>query len=114
MKLRINERINLLELLPKENDFLTMKKISELAERLNFTDEEVKQYEIKVSPAQMGGRWTWNKKGQDYKADIEIGEIGEKEIVEALKKKNEEKQLKAFEVSLYEKFVEKNFEEEKK
>jgi len=111
MKLRINERINLLEILPKENDFLTMKKIGELAKRLNFTDEEVKKYEIQVIPAQKGGQWTWNRKGQDYKADIEIGEISEKEIVEVLKKKNEEKQLKAFEVSLYGKFVEKNFEE---
>lgn len=119
MKLGIYERINLQSLLPNQGDFVTLKKSKELVERLVFTDEELKEYEIKsVQIDQNRMMWVFNEKGKDYKADIQIGEFCEEVIIKILKEKDSTKTLESFQISLYDKFVNKNFEgsgkEEKK
>lgn len=106
MKLKIEERVVLIGLLPKESDFLTVKKIKELIEKLNFTEKELKEFSIKTTPQ---GGLQWNKKGTENKTDISIGEVCEQEIVKVLKDKNEKRNLQLNEVSLYEKFIEKIF-----
>lgn len=112
MKLSIAERLNLSFLLPKESDYLTLKKLVKLSERLNFTDDEIKTYDIKNNVDGDKSYFSWNDEGKKYKADIEIGEVCEDVIVAKLKKLDDEKKLDGANLPLYEKFVEKNFTDE--
>ena len=102
MKLSVGERLVLLSILPGEGDFLTIKIIRQLRERLSFTEEEHKQYQF----VQAEGRVSWQG-GNDSKP-IEIGDKANEVIVAALKKLDEAKLLRDEHYTLYEKFVEKH------
>lgn len=101
MKLSIAERLVLPSLLPSESDFVTQKKLAELKEKLWFTDEELKRFNVRVESGQV----TWDPKA-NVEVEVPIGEIAEKEIIQALKTKNAERTLTADLITLYEKFVE--------
>jgi len=105
MKLTIIERIALLGLLPAENNFVTLKIIRKLKEDLSFSEDEIKQFEIKAE----NDRMFWNVKVENNLMpdgkEIAIGEKASDIIVEALKKLDESKKLAERHVSLYEKFV---------
>jgi len=102
MKLNVSERLTLLQVLPQEGNFLTLKIIRDLTSILAMDDEEFKEFEIKQNENQV----TWNQKGLEER-EIEIGEKATDIIVDALKKLDEAKKLKQRYLSLYEKFVEK-------
>ena len=106
MKLSIADRINLLEIMPPQADFLTIKKIQETRDKIIFTNLEIKKYEIKLETKGDQNYWVWNKAGQNYITDIVIGEVTENEIIKILKKLSDEKNLKIYQIPLYEKFVE--------
>ena len=101
MKLKLNvlERVILLGLLPKDENYLTYKLITKLKSDLSFSDEEIKKYEIKILE---DGRVSWMRTGNK---EIEIGETIEAMIVEKLKAVEKEKKINDENVSLYEKFV---------
>lgn len=101
MKLNVLERINLLGILPKEGNFVTLKIIKDLKSNLSFTEEEIKEFNIVTNENNV----TWNIKGQEEK-EISIGEKATDVIVEALKKLDETKKLTEQYYSLYEKFCE--------
>ena len=109
MNLTLGERYVILGVLPTQSDFLTMKKVRELLDKLTPTDEERKKFDIKIVPSPQGNQIRWNDKGNTEKVDISIGEICEKEIVSKLKQLNEKKELTGEQVSVYEKFIEKDF-----
>ena len=95
------ERIMLLQILPKEGNFVTLKIIRNLQELLSPSEEEFKKYEIN----QVGERVTWNEKGKE-ELDIEIGEKARDIVIDALKKLDDEGKLTQQHLSVYEKFVE--------
>ena len=101
MKLKLNvlERIILLGLLPKDENYLTFKLITQLKSDLSFSDKEMKDWGITMLE---DGRVTWKKTGDKQ---IEIGETIETMIVEKLKTVEKEKKINDENVSLYEKFV---------
>jgi len=101
MKLKLNvlERIILLGLLPKDENYLTFKLITQLKADLSFSDKEIKDWGITMLE---DGRVTWKKTGDKQ---IEIGETIETMIVEKLKTVEKEKKINDENVSLYEKFV---------
>jgi hypothetical protein len=110
MELTLGERLNLVGLLPKESDYVTLKRISELRDRLIPSEKEAKEFELKLERNAENpqiAQWIWNAKGSESKAEIEIGEVCEIEIVNILKKRNDEKKITPQDVSLYEKFIEK-------
>ncbi len=100
MELGVFNRIILLNILPKEGDFITLKIIRKLREDLSFDEVELKALELK----QDEGKVFW-KMEADKPKEIEIGEKATDVIVEVLKKLNDDKKLTDEHFGLYEKFI---------
>ena len=100
MKLNLIERFTILNLLPKETNFATLKIVRELQKVLSTSEEEFKKYEIK----QVEDKITWNVKGNE-EVEIKIGEKATDIIVEELKKLDNEKKLTKQHLSVYDKFI---------
>jgi len=102
MKLGVFDRLILLNILPKEGDFTTLKIIRTMREDLSFSEEEHKALEFKQEEANI--QW---KKEADIERDVNFGEKATDIIVGVLKALNDAKPPKLTEqhFSLYEKFV---------
>lgn len=101
MELKVFDRLMLLNILPTEGNFLTLKIVTQLRQDLSFTEEELKRFEI----VQDGGSVTWNRIADEPK-EVAIGEKATDIIVEALKKLNDTKKLTMQHYKLYERFIE--------
>jgi len=104
MKLTVFERLMLLNILPKEGNFVTLKIVRELREGLSFNEKEIKDLNLKVDDK---GNATWNP-AKDKNKDVEIGGQANKIIVETLEKLDKDKKLTESHLSVYEKFIENN------
>ena len=115
MKLNVPERLILLQVVPKEGSFLTLKVIRDLTSTLALSDEEFKEFNVLQDKSQptlespegedIGpNKITWNEKGLEER-EVEIGEKATDIIVEALKKLDQDKKLEQRHLSLYEKFI---------
>lgn len=103
MKLNVLERLKLLQIVPSENNFITLKVVRGFLEKLGLTEDEFKEFDIKTDP--QTGSTTWNDKGNEGK-EFSIGEKETDMIVEALKELDKQKKLTQAHITLYEKFVE--------
>lgn len=101
MKLNTLERIMLLNVLPKEGSFMTLKIIRKFREKLSFTPEEHKLLKFKNTPQ---GTVEWDSKG-DKPREFLINEVVEAIIVEALQKMDKGNKLTIDHMTLFEKFV---------
>ena len=99
-KLNLNERITLMEVLPLEGNFITLKVIRELKLNLGVKDEEFKKFDIQ----QKDKRITWNNKGNE-EFEFEFGEKATDIIIEQLEELNKSKKLEDRHFSLFEKFI---------
>lgn len=100
MELNILERLILLQILPKEGNFVTLNIVRDLQSSLSPNEEEIKEFEIKQVKEQI----TWNEKAIIPK-EIKIGEKATDIIVEALEKLDKENKLNVQHMSIYEKFI---------
>ena len=106
MKLDIQERIVLLQVLPAEGDFVTLKVLRDLRGVLSFSEEDLKKFKIKtITDSEGKSSVTWNIEAGAVGAEIEVGEKATEIVKEALVKLDEEKKLGQQHFSLYEKFV---------
>ena len=101
MFLNVQERLVLMELLPREGGILTLRVANELRDVLVLTDEEV----AKVGLKQEGMAVTW-KQEVDLNVDVAISVAGRGLIVEELNKLQDHRKLTPGHITLYEKFVE--------
>jgi hypothetical protein len=99
MELGILERISLLNSLPAEGDVVTVRILKKLRADLGFTEEEIKEHEIKSED----NRVMW--KESDYKADIPIGEKATDIIKSAFKKLDREGKIREEMLPLYDTFM---------
>jgi len=106
MKLNLMERITILQILPKEGSFATLKITRELQDKLGMSENEYKEFGIE----ELNGQIKWNEKGKEER-EIEIGEKAMDIISEELKNLDKDKKLNPNQISLYEKFVVKSQEE---
>ncbi len=137
MKLNVAERVALLQILPAEGDFTTLKVLRELQEKIGFSEEDHKKYNIRRIGNNI--RWgPWNEEeikevGDGDKArakqmekenvglaktmgetdEIEFGEKATEIVKESLLGLDKEKKLKSEHVTLYEKFVQEKKENKK-
>ncbi len=102
-KLTIGDRFNMLGLLPSIGNFATLKVIRKLREQLSLSDVELKSHNV----VQKGEQITWSEGAKT--TEMEFGDFAEAEIVNALKKLNNEKKLdEKRHFHLYEIFVDRN------
>lgn len=101
--LRIEERLVLLELLPKTGNFLTLKSLRRGRERLALSDEEIKKFKVKISEDRNTVRWDVEaaKETTNISFSDSINDI----IISTLKKLNNDNTLEEKHFSLYEKFI---------
>ena len=101
MELTVVERLVLLNILPKEGNFSTLKLVRKMREDLSFDELENKRLNF----IQEGEMVRWNESAVQIK-EIGIGEKMTDLIVETLKELDKKEQLKEDHFTLYEKFVE--------
>jgi hypothetical protein len=101
VKLSVFDRLILLNILPKEGDFTTLKIMRKMKEDLSFSEEEHKALSFKTGD---NGAVSWKTEG-DTNKEINFGEKATDLIVETLKKLDKDKKLKEEHYSLFEKFV---------
>ena len=106
MELTVMDRLMLLQVLPKEGDFLSLRILRELKEELSFTEEEQAALELKQN--REAGTVNWNLESERAQGpkDVPIVEKATDLIVEALKGLNSRKQLTEAHMPIYERFVE--------
>lgn len=102
MELTVLERLVLLNLLPKEGNFTTLKLVRKAREALSFDDLENKR----LAFVQDGDQVRWNEDMKIVK-EVEFGDTVENLVIDALKKLNADGKLRDEHFTLYEKFVEK-------
>lgn len=100
MELGVFDRLILLNILPREGDFTTLKIVRKLREDLSFTEAEHKALQFQ----QDEGNIKWQSEADKLK-DIQIGEKAMDIIVDVLKKLDKDKKLGDQHISVYEKFV---------
>ena len=101
MELNTFDRLVMLNILPKEGDFTTLKIIRKMREDLSFNEEEHKALEFKTLE---NGNLQWNL-GADKLKDITFGEKATDIIKETLRKLDKDKKLTDQHLSLYIKFM---------
>ena len=135
MNLNVLERLALLEVLPREGDFVTLKLVRKLRESLSFSEAEIAQIDFNQnwkcpkcqkevsspdapkcecdSYMAATGSMTWDAgKGEKVLKEIHMGEKMLTMCVTTLKKLDSEKKLTESFFSLYEKFIKAEGEED--
>ena len=106
MELTVKERIVLLNIVPKEGDFKTLKQIRKFREELGFSDDE--NLILNFQPG-AEGTITWTEpdaeNGNQYKKEFKIGDTIMELVVDALVQADKGKKLNNDTFELYEKFV---------
>lgn len=104
--LSVEDRLQILSLLPQEGNRVTLRIAEEIDKGINFSSEEREELKLAMSdPDEKGMRfWMWNKDAELAKpthfTDSQSGMISD-----ALKKLDNENKLPKSLVSLYDKFV---------
>ena len=101
MILTVSDRFALLNLLPQQGDFTTLKMVRELREDLSFSEEENEALKFVATEE---GRVTWAVAGEPNK-DFDFSPLQNKLICEALDKADKGKKLSLENLSLYERFM---------
>jgi hypothetical protein len=100
MILDFKERITLLQILPKEGSYVTIKILMDLRAALAFSEEEIKDCNISENKEDMTIMW---EKSVDK--DVDIGEKATEIICNVLKKIDEEERVNDQNITLFEKFI---------
>lgn len=102
MKLLIPERLSLMELIPRKDDYPMLCEYRKIRELLPFTDEEIKEYAIKIDDK--GVTWDYGK-AVIYLKDIPCTEAITNKIKTILLDLEHSHELKDAQLTLFEKFV---------
>ena len=100
MKLNVKQRINLMNILPTETNYATLKIVNDLRSSLSFSEDEFKEFEMRTE-----GDMIFFNPLKDKEIDVLIGEKATDIIVEALNKLDKENKINDNNISLYEKFI---------
>jgi hypothetical protein len=104
MLLSVRDRLVLINILPKEGDFRTLKTLRELREALSFTDSEQKSLNFVSKDGMIN--WDEPEKDKPMRRDIPISGGIQTLIVETLQALDAKKALTEESFALYEMFVE--------
>ena len=100
MKLNVMERLLLINMLPEKGNAVTLRIVSQLRERLSFTEADIKKYDIVAEGEQV----RWNIEQAEEEAEIKIGAVAHKVIVDTLTELDTNEELELQHLSLLDKF----------
>ena len=86
MKLGIDERLFLLNILPTSGDITTVKILHDLKMKLSLTSSEYDEYEIKTEKEDGGVSVSWNKEKAEPK-EYDIDKVSAKIVIDTFKTK---------------------------
>lgn len=101
MKLNVLERSHALTLLPEQGNFVTLKAVHEARLTLALSESERTEFITKNAD----GLDVWTEKALEMR-DLDLNKTAQDIIREKLEELDSKKELKAEQMSLYEKFVE--------
>ena len=99
MLVGVNERIRLLGILPEQGNLLTIKIVRALREELSFSEEEHKEFNVKITD----DRITWDPSAKEK--EITFGDLAKEMIEKRLRELNEKDELTVADIALWEKFI---------
>lgn len=105
MILSVAQRIGLLQVLPSEGNYVTFKIINDLKNELALSEQEIKDYEMKIENKPDGRSLTMWNKSKEVPKEVFIGDKAGEIIKEALEKIEKSGKLDPTTFDLYEKFV---------
>ena len=102
MKIELNlpERLNLLGILPKEGNIVTMRSVRKLLDTLALKDEEIKEWEVKT----IGQNVKWNSESKTEKI-LEFSDVATGIIKLSLKKLAKEEKITLQTIGVFDKFI---------
>ena len=103
MKLHIQERLLILNILPKEGSIVTVRLLKELIGSVGLSGEEIKKWKVQTKD---NNQVVWDNT-QTTEKDIHIGDSAKALIAEKLEILNKESKLTVEQLSLYDKFCKK-------
>jgi hypothetical protein len=103
MKLNIPDRLLLLGVIPKQGNFLTLKIVKDLIDKISFSSKELEEYQL----TEKNGQVNWKTDKTDYEKDIELSGSEKAVIIDALKNLDGKKELTLDMLRIYDKFLNK-------
>lgn len=100
-ELNVLERLAILNILPQENNFATLKIIRDLKSNIGITEDEFTKFELVMNGEQL----RWNAEGSK-RIPFKIGMKARDIIVEQLKELDDQDKLNENHITIYELFVE--------
>ena len=100
MQLGVFDRVLLMNILPREGDFRTLKVLRKLVDDIGFSEEELAALQF----VQEGAQVKWRQEA-DAPKDVPIGEIARGLIADRLRELDAGKKLSMEHMGLYERFV---------
>ena len=102
-KFKLHDRLIFLSLLPREDNFTTLRIVRKVSKDIGISDDEYKAYKIKNLE---DGRIEFDPVTSQEEKEFEIGEIATQLVKTALEKLDKDKKLTQEHFPLYEKIVE--------
>ena len=110
MKIELNvfERLNAMQILPKEGTFVTLKLVKDVGEKLGISQDEFEEYDVveERKDGKKTGKVEWNSEKGIVPKGLEFTAREIVLVADALKELDTDKKLTQIHLSLYEKFVE--------
>jgi hypothetical protein len=103
MKLNIPDRLLLLGVIPKQGNFLTLKIVKDLIDKISFSSKELEEYQL----TEKNGQVNWKADNTEHEKDIEISDPEKVVIIDSLKTLDGKKELTLDMLRIYDKFINK-------
>jgi len=96
MKLSVMDRVQLLSIMPKEGNFVTLRIVRDLQRDLSFTEAEMKEVGMHIDK---NNRYAWEK---NIDKEVEIGEVALGIIKAAFDEYDKQGKMNMYTLDLYE------------
>lgn len=100
MKLKIDDRLVIVNILPKEGDITKVRAVKELIGKVGLTAKELKNWKVIAKP---GGQIEWDAT-KAKEVDIPISEYDKKLIADTFKEVSKNNKLTVGQIKLYDAF----------
>lgn len=106
MKLGIADRFSIMEILPKQGNFITLSIVQDIIKKITITQDDLKKYNIRTIPAPDGMvSYRWDDAEGKIETEIEFTDTEKQIIVDSLRKMDNEKKISLNMIGTYKKFM---------